>query len=256
MVGKRKYDKLAGKKVLIIGGTSGIGYCVAEASIEAGAIVTISSSLQSKVEGKVQKLKEDYPESSVSGYVCDLATPDVEANIEKLFNQVGAVDHIVFTAGNARKLVPLNSISVESIQETGFVRFVGPLLVAKVGSRYLSPGPISSITLTTGASSEKPVPTWSVVSSYTAAIHGMVRNLALDLKPIRVNAVSPGVLDTEMWSYLPAEARKARMEGAGAKLLTGRVGNPEDVANAYIWLMKDSNATGTIAATDGGTRMV
>jgi NAD(P)-dependent dehydrogenase (short-subunit alcohol dehydrogenase family) len=101
----------------------------------------------------------------------------------------------------------------------------------------------------------EPIPGWSLVSSYTVAIYGMAKNLALDLNPIRVNAVTRGLLETEMWGDLSAEVDQAQMERTGTKFRTGRVGRPEDVANTYIWLIKDCNITGTVSLTMEGTEL-
>ena len=107
------------------------------------------------------------------------------------------------------------------------MRFIAPLLVAKIGSRYLSPGPGSSIILTTGSVSEKPIPGWSVVASYAAGLHGMVRNLALDLKPVRVNLVSPGAVDTELWKEMKEGDKKNMFKEIAGRVPTGHVGKRE-----------------------------
>jgi NAD(P)-dependent dehydrogenase (short-subunit alcohol dehydrogenase family) len=128
----------------------GIGFCVAEASVESGARVTISSSSPKRVETALEALKKSYPSGTVAGYACDLSSPTVESDIEGLFEKTGKVDHIVFTAGDKLATIPLQEITLERMLKAGQVRFFAALLVAKVGSRYLSPGPLSSITLTTG----------------------------------------------------------------------------------------------------------
>jgi len=256
MATQQKYNKLAGKHVLIIGGTSGIGFAVAEASIESNARVTISSSSSTRVSSSVAALQKSYPSAQVSGYVCDLSQPTVEQDIEALFKQVGTVDHIVLTAGDKLATVPVQDITYEKILRAGQVRFFAPLLVAKVGSKYLSPGPKSSIILTTGSVAETPRPDWSVVASYASGLHGMTRNLALDLKPIRVNLVSPGAIDTELWKGLSAEAKDNMFKGIAARVPTGHVGKPEEVAEVYLWLMKDSNTTGVVATSDSGHKLV
>jgi len=272
----QKYNKLAGKHILIIGGSSGkfsfyirifskltlttlgIGYAVAEACIESFANVTISSSSPDRVKAAVSSLQTSYPstKTTIVGYPCDLSNPTVEQDIEALFSTTGKVDHIVFTAGDRLATMRIEDITYESIIRAGQIRFFAPLLVAKVGKRYLSPGPESSIVLTTGAVSERPHESWSVVASYAAGLHGMTRNLALDLKPIRVNVVSPGAVDTELWGDMSQEAKARMFESRAAKVPTGRVGRPEDVAEAYLWLMKDSNVTGTVARSDCGALLV
>lgn len=98
-----KYQKLQNKHVLVIGGTSGLGFAVAEASLASGAHVTVSSSNPSRVESTVQKLKSSFPDAIVAGHVCDLSKPTVEQDIEALFAKVGKVDHIVYTGKLKKK---------------------------------------------------------------------------------------------------------------------------------------------------------
>jgi len=253
---QQKYNKLAGKHVLIIGGTSGIGFGVAEASIESGAVVTVSSSRETSIQSTLSRLTKAYPSSKPRGFTCDLSTDDCEKNIEKLFEQTGKVDHIVFTAGDSLAITPLQDATLESMKKAGQIRFFAALLVAKVGSKYLSPGPESSITLTTGSVSLKPNPNWSVVAGFATGLHGMTRNLALDLKPIRVNLVSPGAVDTELWKMFSEDQKAAFMEGLRKKVPTGEIGKVEDVAECYLWLMKDKNVTGVVVQSDSGSMLV
>jgi NAD(P)-dependent dehydrogenase (short-subunit alcohol dehydrogenase family) len=110
--------------------------------------------------------------------------------------------------------------------------------------------------LTTGSVAEHPVPNWSMVSGYAAGLHGMTRNLALELKPIRVNLVSPGGLETDLWKDMPSKDREAMYKQWAERNPTGHVGTAEEVAEAYLWLMKDSNVTGRIAASDSGSLLV
>jgi len=166
------------------------------------------------------------------------------------------VDHIVFTAGDKLITQPLQDATYETIIKAGQVRFFAPLLVAKVGSKYLNKSPESSIVLTTGSVAERPIDDWSIVASYASGLHGMTRNLALDLKPIRVNLVSPGFVDTELWNGLDKGVREKLMREQGDKLPTGKVGQPEEVAEAYLWLMKDTNVTGIVATSGGGGHLV
>jgi len=255
---QKKYNRLAGKRVLIIGGTSGIGFAVAEASIEAGAIVTVSSSQNSSIESALSRLSKAYPSGSkeLRGFTCDLGTEDAEQNIEKLFEQTGKVDHIVVTAGDPLAIIPLQDHNLESLRKAGQIRFFGPLLIAKVGSRYLSPGPTSSIVLTTGSVSLKPNPNWSAIAAYASGLHGMTRNLALDLKPIRVNLVSPGALDTELWKGMSQEAKAKFYKSVEDRVPTGRIGLADDVAECYLWLMKDQNVTGAVVQSDSGSMLI
>ncbi|KAF7955878.1 hypothetical protein EAE96_004800 [Botrytis aclada] len=247
-----KYQKLVSKRVLVIGGSSGIGYCVAEASLENGASVTISSSSPDRVAKAVEKLQKSYPDGKINGFPCDLSKPTLEADLEKLFEQTGKVDHIVSTVGDALALIPLEKASLEDMQKAGQVRFFGQLMVAKVGSRYLSEGPQASITLTTGSTADKPMKGWTIVTSFAAGLHGMAKALAVDLAPVRVNVVSPGAVKTELWNGMPEEEREGSFKMLEGIALTKHVALPEELAESYLWLMKDSNVTGTIARSDSG----
>lgn len=174
---------------------AGIGFAVAEALVENGCKVIISSSNPKRVESTIELMKKSYPSSTdnVTGHACNLGDQaTLESNIEQLFETVGKLDHVIFTAGDALAAMPIADATMDKIVQAGMVRFFAPMIVGKVAPKYLSGGPKSSITLTTGAVSEKPIDDWSVIGSYAAGLHGMTRGLALDLKPIRVNLISPG----------------------------------------------------------------
>jgi len=234
---------------------TGIGFAVAEASLESGAIVTVSSSSSAKIASTIEALKNSNPSSKIAGYACDLSKQSLEKDIETLFEQTGKLDHIVFTAGDSLAKMPLQEVTLEKIQRAGQIRLFAPFLVAKVGSRYLNPGPQSSITLTTGGAGEHPPPDWSIVATYCAGLHGLTKSLAVDLKPIRINLVSPGLVDTNLWADLSPQDREQMYKAVSAKTLTGKVAKAEDVAETYLWLMKDSNSTGSVATSDSGSHL-
>lgn len=255
--GKKYTNKLAGARILVIGGSSGIGYCVAEACVEFGASVVISSSQQSRIDSSIDQLLKTYPSAKgrIAGHACDLSSPSLEANIEKLFEQCGApkFDHIVHTAGDSLATLKLEDATLESIQKAAMVRFNSPLLLAKHAPKYLNPGPVSSITLTTGSVSRKPNKDWSIVASYATGLHGMMRSLALDLAPIRVNLISPGAVLTPLWDSMDKDKVESLMEHVKAKCTTGAVGRPEDVAESYLYVMRDWNVSGSVVDTNGGS---
>lgn len=186
--------------------------------------MTVSSSSPDRVNSTIERLKKAYPSSQVAGYACDLAAANVEENIKQLFERTGKVDHIIFTAGDKLAITPLSEITAASIEKAGRIRFVAQLLVASIGSKYLNPGPASSIVLTTGIIAERPRPGWTVVAGYAAGLHGMTRNLALDLKPIRVNLVSPGVIATELWKDMSEEQKSTFYKKTAEYVPTGHVG--------------------------------
>jgi NAD(P)-dependent dehydrogenase (short-subunit alcohol dehydrogenase family) len=196
-----KYNnKLQGSRVLLIGGTSGIGFGVAEAVVEQGASkVIVVSSRKVRVDSAIERLKQAYPSSNadITGYVCDLSKEStVDSTIKDLFERTGELDHIVYSAGDTPPLYDFDTVTLGIIQQAGWVRFYGPLLVAIHGRKKLVQSPKSTITITTGATSEKPWKGSIVASSWLAGLHGMVRSLALEIAPIRVNLISPGGIET------------------------------------------------------------
>lgn len=255
MAAPKYTGKLSNAKVLIIGGTSGIGFGLAEALVELGiSSLYISSSRKEKVDSTIARLKGS--KTNVVGLACNLGDEKtLEANIEQLFASIPEkLDHIVFTAGDALAFKALSDVDLSFMKQSGMVRFYAPYFVAKYGGPRLNPGPASSITLTGGAVGEKPAPQWSITASYLAGLHGMTRGLALELKPIRVNLVCPGTVDTELWetSLGSKEVAKQALGAMAANTATGAVGSVVDVTETYLYLMKDKNVTATAIRTDSG----
>lgn len=259
-------SKLANQHVLILGGTSGIGFCVAEAALEHGANIAISSFNQSKLDKTVARLKEAYPTQSekqrITTHVCNLAdVANLDANLEALFQAAtngGAIklNHVVTTAGDALQLPAVSEITPESIYSSMNVRFIAPAMMAKYVAKYVESSPTSSFTMTGGMRSHKPAPGWSLVTAVGSAVEGLGRGLAVDLKPIRVNVVSPGAVHTELFSNFPQEALGAILQKMRDQSTTGTVGRPEDLAESYIYLMKDQFVTGTVVDSNGGALLV
>ncbi|KAJ4290391.1 hypothetical protein N0V90_010607 [Kalmusia sp. IMI 367209] len=253
-------NKLLGARVLVIGGSTGIGYGVAEAALEHGALVAISSSSNSRIQAAADKLKNAYPSyaSNVHGLTVDLSNNDtLEQELDSILKRTtqtlgGKLDHVIFTAADALAPMKLSEMSVDRIIKAGTLRWMAPLLLAKYLPTYMDASYRSSYTITTGGISEKPIPDWSVIAAYAGGHHSMVRNLALDLKPIRVNGVSPGVVDTTLWRMSPEE-KEGFFEMCKKSLLTGRVPTAEDVAESYVAIMKDWNMDATVVRTDGGS---
>ena len=151
----------------------------------------------------------------------------------------------------------IEDFTLSQIHQAGMVRFFGPLLVAQHLRKGLKEGPASSFTITTGLAPKRPPQDFTVIAAYLAGLDGVVTGLARDLAPIRVNQVSPGAIDTELWDHIRKaggfEQFRADFEN---KALTKSMGKVEDVAESYLYLMKDQNATGTTVRTDGGLLLI
>jgi NAD(P)-dependent dehydrogenase (short-subunit alcohol dehydrogenase family) len=241
---------ITGQSVLIIGGSSGMGFAVAELALADKLRVTIASSSESRVKDAVQRLKAATPDGEVAGFTANLAGDDPEAELEKLFKSAtkdGLLDHVVYTAGRAQGKAVAEVDLASSIEMARLPVFV-PFLIAKLAPNYLNPGYKSSITFTSGQIVEKPLPGYSIMAALVSASHALTRNLALDLAPRRVNIVAPGPTETELWGEHAGFFR----DMATKQSPLGKPGAPSDVAEAYIYLMKNQDATGSIVSTNGG----
>jgi NAD(P)-dependent dehydrogenase (short-subunit alcohol dehydrogenase family) len=239
-------NKLAGQKVVLLGGTSGIGLATALAATNAGASVIVVSSTQQKVDEALNML----PQGS-KGFAADLGD---EKEIKQLFKNIGEFDHLVFTAGDALEFKELTEIDIEKAKRSINLRFWGAIMAAKHGAPLLRPN--GSITLTTGALGQKPRKGTVVISGMASAIEGLTRALAVELAPIRVNAVCSGTVRTNLLANMDEAEREIFFSQVGQKLLTGKVGLPKDLAEAYLYLMSGSFTTGQIIVVDGGSLIV
>ena len=184
------------------------------------------------------------------GHECDLKNDDIESRLEKLFTDVttvGLLDHIIYTAGII-EVKPVPEVDVDYLRSSGQLAFVAPLVVAKLAPRFLKSDYTSSLIFTSGRVAERPLANYSVAAYYAAGLYGLTRNLALDLAPLRVNLVSPGSTDTELWGPNRAQMREMVAKNA----LLGKAGTAEEVAEAYVYLMKNTDATGSCVSTNGG----
>ncbi|KAL1896334.1 hypothetical protein Sste5346_004719 [Sporothrix stenoceras] len=257
------FRKLQDRHVFVIGGTSGIGYAVAEGALADGARVTVASSTQARIDKAVSTLSEAYgPGAHIRGLQCDLSSGDIESTLENLFlsavksHDNRPVDHVVYTAANGLTIQGLADVTRESILEGAQMRMFVPILLAKVAQRHLPKASTSSLTFTSGQASDLPPPGWSVVVFFTGGTETMTKGLAIDMAPVRVNTVLPGMVKTDLWKVLPDEQRDQFFTEMEKKLPVGAMGRPEDVAEAYLWLMKDRFATGTMAYSNGGSLII
>ncbi|KAF2498164.1 NAD(P)-binding protein [Lophium mytilinum] len=256
--------KLSEKNILILGGTSGVGFCVAEATLEHGATVFISGSNPTRLATALARLRTAYPSLSanISGATCDLSDlANVETNLTALFDKVTEhktkkLDHIVFTAGDALKFPTIAEATPAAVLGLANVRFIGAIMVAKLVPAYMSLVPASSFTLTGGSNTQKPFPGWAVIAGWGGATEGLARGLAVDLAPLRVNMVNLGVVRTELFDSLPAEVLEKALEGWRQQTTVKAIGRPEDVAEAYLYCMRDRFVAGATIETNGGRLLV
>jgi NAD(P)-dependent dehydrogenase (short-subunit alcohol dehydrogenase family) len=234
---------LENKQVVILGGSSGIGLAVAEQAASQGAKVVIASSNAERVQKAIESLG-----GNAQGHTLDLSD---EQAVETFFAKLGAFDHLVFTAGDSLHLHDLATTDLKQARHAFELRYWAALAAVKYGSKNIRKG--GSVVLTTGVAGQRPQKGWVLAASVCGTVDALTRALAVELAPIRVNAVSPGVVRTNLWQTMSAAEREQMYESVGKSLPVGRVGEPHDIAQAYVFLMQEGFGTGQILVVDGGT---
>jgi NAD(P)-dependent dehydrogenase (short-subunit alcohol dehydrogenase family) len=233
---------LQGARILVAGGGSGIGFAVAQAARGEGAAVTIASTNAEKLQSAAERL------GGAETVVLDITN---EQRVADYFAVSGSFDHIVTTAGDwgkARRgpFVEMNLADAEALFR---VRFWGAAILAKHGAKAVPAG--GSITLTSGMSAFRPQKGTVMATAMAGSIAHLTYGLAVELAPVRVNAVLPGGVATEIFRGLPEAIRKAE-EARFERQPLPRIGEPGEVAEAYLYLMKGGYTTGQILQVEGG----
>jgi NAD(P)-dependent dehydrogenase (short-subunit alcohol dehydrogenase family) len=234
------------KRVVIVGGSSGIGLAVAEQVALQRAEVIIVSGNAARVQGAVKSVG-----GKAQGQAVDVSD---EKAVESFFTNLGAFDHLVFTAGDSLQLHELADTDLKQARHAFELRYWSALATVKYGSPQIRKG--GSIVLTTGVAGRRPHSGWVIAASVCGTIEALTRALAIELAPIRVNAVSPGVVRTNLWQSMSSTEREQLFESVGKRLPVGRVGEAHDIAQAYLFLMKEEFSTGQTVVVDGGTVLV
>ncbi|MGB8771529.1 MAG: SDR family oxidoreductase [Candidatus Korobacteraceae bacterium] len=232
-------EMIKGQRVLIIGGSSGIGLATAKSAIAADALVTIGSYDEKSLRTAADEIRS----LGLSTVVVDTFE---NASIEELFRG-DPYHHIVVTAAWS-KVGSLHGLSLEDGYKAMDSKFWGSYKVARAAK--FAPG--GSLTLISGAYSQRPDRNAVLQGAINAAIEGLVRGLALDLAPVRANAISPGLTKTPLYAGMDPKAREAMMQNVANSLPVRRVGEAEDIAEAILFAMTNPYLTGATITVDGG----
>lgn len=236
---------LDGKRIVVLGGSSGIGLAIAQAAAREGAAVVIASSQQAKVDAALGQLP------GAQGHAVDVSEA---ASVQTLFGRIGAFDHLAYTAGETLALGSLADIDPAAAQRFFTVRYWGAFFAAKYGAPSIRPG--GSIVFTSGTAGRRPRSGWALGASICMAMQGLTRALAVELAPTRVNLVVPGFVKTPLWAGMAEADRAAMYQRAADALPVGHVGEPEEIAEAYLYFMRQSYSTGQSVVVDGGGVLV
>jgi len=241
--------ELAGRRILVVGGNSGMGLALCEELLERGCEVLVAGRSRSKLDAALAHLAGM---GKVSAHAVDVTLED---DVKRLFSECGPLDDIVCTAADVRgayELLP--ALELEAIDRALRSKVVAPILLAKHGAHGLSAG--GSLTLTSGIAAYRPRPRGVAVAAINAALEGVVRALAVELAPLRVNAVSPGWVRTPIWQDVAGAQSEQMLAAMAERLPVGRVGTAQDIAHAILFLLTNGYATGTVLHVEGGHRLV
>jgi NAD(P)-dependent dehydrogenase (short-subunit alcohol dehydrogenase family) len=233
--------QLKGKTVVVVGGSSGIGYSTAQLAKAEGADVVIASR-------NAERLKTAAAKLSVKAIAADVTSDDSVAN---LFRECGPADHVVVTAAQLRS-GPFKSVSMDDVRGTMEGKFWGAWRVARAADIRAG----GTLTLVSGFLSIRPRPNAAIIGAANGALESLARSLAIDLAPVRVNCVSPGLIDTPIRAAMPEAARREMLEKAAASLPVRRVGEGEDIARQIFVFMTNGFMTGSIVYLDGGGLLI
>lgn len=232
---------LAGRHIVIVGGTKGIGRATAAAALAQGAQVTAT--------GRTAESLAALPEG-VSGALLDFTDP---GSVAVFASRVPALDHLVLSASDAAAWGAFGDLA-EGVLRTAFeAKFWGSWRVITALAPKLSA--TGSITLVTGAAARAALPGTSGLAAVNGALEAMARVLAAELAPRRVNTVSPGMTATEAYAGMPETARAGMFAATAAKLPAGRIGAPEDIAQAILLAAANPFLTGATLDVDGGAHL-
>jgi NAD(P)-dependent dehydrogenase (short-subunit alcohol dehydrogenase family) len=229
---------LRGKKVLVIGGSSGIGLATAQAAAALGAAVTIASRTETTLRAAA---------ATISGATWRVLDTTQDAAVDAFFADGTEWDHVAISAASTRT-GPSRALPMSDAYAAMDSKFWGAFRCA----RAVSIAPDGSLTLVSGGLGHRASAGAVLQGAINAALEGLGRGLALELAPVRVNTVCPGLIDTPLLAKQGEAGRAARIAGAVEKLPVKRVGLAEDVAQAIIMLMGNRFATASTLVVDGG----
>jgi len=236
---------LTNQRVVIIGGSSGIGLATARMVAASGATVIIAGRKTEKVDQALATL-----EGSVAGEVVDATSRE---EIQNFFRRIGPFDHLVLTLANHEGAGEFRTLDFAMLRRVFEAKFWPHLIATQASLDFLRKD--GSLTIVSAVTGHVAFSGASGFGAVNGALESMVPTLALELQPLRVNAVAPGGIATPFWDDLPGETREAFFAQSASITPVKRFGRPEDVAQVVAMLIDNSFITSTIIDCDGGARI-
>ena len=238
--------RLDGQRVVVIGGSSGIGLGIAKVAARAGARVVLAGRSAEKFEAAKAEVGRE-----VEARVLDATD---RGAVRDLFAALGPVDHLVATAAAGLPFGPFTSLDPEAFRRGFDGKFWALVNAVREALPVLRRD--GSVTLVTGAAARAAMPGTAGVAAVNGALQSMVPTLARELAPVRVNALSPGLVATPVYDGMPAQAREAMYRQAAERLPVRRIGAAADLGEAALFLMTNGYTTGIVLDVDGGARLI
>lgn len=238
-------QSLKGQRAIIMGGTSGMGLASARLLVEWGADVIVTGRDQAKLETALQHLGP-----GAKGEQLNAASYE---DLKSFYERQGSFDHLVIAVSGAKGGGNFRELSLDELRKGFDAKFWPQVMSAQLSLNTLSDN--GSITFLTSISARSYAPGNAGLTAINAALESMVPILAQELAPVRVNAISPGVVDTPWWNWLPEDQKNAAHEFYKEQAPVNRIGQPEDIAKAVRYLIDNTFVTGTVLEVDGGLRL-
>ncbi|MBV9231292.1 MAG: SDR family oxidoreductase [Chloroflexi bacterium] len=236
--------ELTNRKIIVVGGSSGMGLAVVRAALTRGAEVVA-------VGRSAERLERVASELGVKTIAADVTSED---EVLQLFDLVGSFDHLVVTAASNPPYQTIRDLDLDAARQTIDTKLVAALLLSKYAARQINEH--GSITFTAGIAAERPLPTGFLVGAVNGSLFSLAYGLAIALAPVRVNAISPGWTDTPLLETVLGARKTTMVEQMAQRLPVGQIGRPEDIAHAVLFLMENEFTTGSVLHVDGGHRLI
>lgn len=240
---------ITGNTIIVVGGSSGMGFGVAQAALAKGADVIIVGRSPERLAQAAENLANAKHVRTISADVTS------EEEVRRLFEAAGSFDHLFVSAASNLAYQPIREFDLDAARKTIDAKLVAALLLSKYAARQINEH--GSITFTAGIAAERPMPTAALVAAVNGGLFSFTCALAIGLAPVRVNTISPGWIDTPIWETSALAAnRSAMFEQMAQRLPAGRIGRPSDIGHAAIFLMENEFTTATVLPVDGGHRVI